>query len=145
MLEGQRAFLSQEGHNQAQIPKTDYPGALHLDIRHQRQGTTVTSVKVDVPRLLGKSAHSASCSRVWEKPHTRFSLEPPPPFYRGQCAHSQVHASVHSMSGHQRGHMGGGKDFQGASGQAPCVLMTVNSPVHSDSTQGPSQTKKLSN
>lgn len=88
MLEGQRAFLSQEGHNQAQIPKTDYPGALHLDIRHQRQGSTVTSVKVDVPRLLGKSAHSASCSsRVWEKPHARFSLEPPP--------HS-IEASVHT-------------------------------------------------
>lgn len=57
-------------------------------------GKHVTSVKVDMPRrLLGKLAHSASCSRVWEKPRACFSQEPgrwPCSFCRDQHARGQT-------------------------------------------------------
>lgn len=95
-------------------------------------GEHVTSVKVDVPRLLGKPAHSASCSRVWEKPHAHFSLEPPFAsliLQRPACTVGR-HPGTRERALHTCAQAGATwareRGFQGASGQAPCVLMTVS-------------------
>lgn len=163
MLEGERAFLSQEGYKGPQIPNlnTDCPGAggdwplrpllagAHY-IRHQRQGSTSHRLRWTCLHSWGNwpTQPPAAGSGKNLTPVSHWSPRPPLSFCRGHV-HMGRWPGTRKRALHARAQAAatwvGGRGFQGASGQAPRVLTTVTSPAHSDSTQGPSQTKKLPN
>ena len=117
-------------------------------------GSTSHQLKMDVSRhLLGKPAHLASHSRVWEKCHTSVSHgapvpRPAPSIYRGQhgCGQRARSTQEHTpCPGTGRGQVGGKGLPRSLWRGTMCFHSCHHSCSFRDSTQGPSQTKKPPN
>lgn len=125
------------GHRASWWYRHSAPCCLGHVIRHQSQGSASYQLTRTCPDAFWGDQPTQPLQRGLGKTPRLFLMGAPPrptpsagPAW--MWADSQERARAHSVPGCRQGPCEGTRGFQGASGQAPCVLTTVTSPAHSE-------------